>query len=199
MDATQLVFAYKQHALRVRLIDGVAWYDSADLCNLLGRPPHDDAIAFVDSVHPQRLRRPAEGADAAPWIDDEGLWSVVSLAGYRLADDLARWLNWEVAPTIRHAIYQQAPNGNSAEVRELWHVIDQLLDIGEVRDYGHGTGILAINLTDTVLAAFRRGLPLPSKAKISRLLALSKTPHYRGQTRVAHCNREIICLAFERS
>jgi len=166
--------------------------------HLLGRPSVDDAAAFVGSVHSQRLRRPAEGTDAAPWIDDDGLWSVVSMAGYRFTDDLARWLHGEVAPTIRHAIYEQTPNGNSAEVRELCHVIDQLLDSGEVRDYGRGTGMLAINLTDTLLAALRRGLPLPSKARMNRLLALSKTPLYRGQTRMAHGDREIPCLALER-
>ena len=43
-------------------------------------------------------------------------------------------------------MYEQALNGKATEVRELWHVIDQLLDIGELKDYGCGTERLAINL-----------------------------------------------------
>jgi len=94
-------------------------------------------------------------------------------------------------------LYEQAPNGNAPEVRELWHVIDQLLDIGELRNYDHGTGVLAINLAEMMLAALRRGLPLPSKARISRLLSMSIAPLYRGRIRVAHDGRRIICMAFE--
>lgn len=63
-------------------------------------------------------------AIAPPWIDDDGLWSIVSLAGYRLTDDPAHWLLLDVGPKIRHAIYEQTPNGNASDVRELWHVID---------------------------------------------------------------------------
>ena len=196
MDAAPLVFAYRQHALRIWVIDAVAWYDLADLCALLGRPSVDDAIAFVGSIHPQRLHR---RINATQWIDEDGLWSVVSLAGYHFADDLARWLHGEVAPKVRRAVYEQAPNGNLVEVRELWHVIDHLLEIDEAKDYGHGTGTLAINLVDTQLAAFRRGLRLPSKATLSRLLARSKIPLYRGPIRITHGGREIPCLAFERA
>ncbi|MGO4703286.1 hypothetical protein [Dyella sp. 2RAB6] len=198
MDVAQLAFAYQQRPLRVQLIAGTAWYDLADLCILLSRPSLDDAVAFVGSVHPQRLRLPTEGAEGSPWIDDDGLWSIVSLAGYRLADDLAQWLHLKVAPTIRHAIYEQVPNGDAVEVRELWHVMDQLLDIGAATDYGRGTGVLAINLTDMQLAAFRRDLPLPGKTRLSRLLASSKNPPYRGQTHIAHKGREILCLTFDR-
>jgi len=198
MDVGRLAFAYNQHPLRVQLIDGTAWYDLSDLCALLGRPPLEDAVAFVGSAHPQRLRLSTQETAGTPWTDDDGLWSVVSVAGYRLADDVARWLHQKVAPAVRHAIYEQVPNGNSAEVRELWHVIDHLLDIGAAKDYGHGTEVLAINLTDTQLAAFRRGLPLPGKTKTRHLLACSKAPQYRGQMRVAHGGREILCLAFDR-
>jgi len=198
MDVTQLAFAYNQHPLRVQLIDGTAWYDLADLCALLGRPSLEDAVAFVGSCHPQRLRLSAQEIEGTSWTDDDGLWSVVSVAGYRLADDVARWLHLKVAPAVRHAIYEQAPNGNSAEVRELWHVIDQLLDIGAAKDYGRGTDVLAINLIDTQLAAFRRDLPMPGKTKTHRLLTCSKTPQYRGQMRIAHGGREILCLAFDR-
>lgn len=126
------------------------------------------------------------------------MWSVVSLAGYRLADDLAQWLHLKVAPTIRHAIYEQVPNGDAAEVRELWHVMDQLLDIGAAKDYGCGTGVLAINLTDMQLGALRRNLPLPGKTRLSRLLASSQNPPYRGRARIAHKGREILCLTFHR-
>jgi len=81
-----------------------------------------------------------------------------------------------VAPKIRHATYEQAPNGDAPEVRELWYLIDQPLDIGDVKDYGRGTERLAINLAETMLAALRQGLPLPSKAKLSHLFALSSRP-----------------------
>lgn len=198
VDVSLPAFAYRQHPLRARLIDAVAWYDLADLCTLLGRPSLDDAIDFVTSAHPQRLRRLAGEADSPPWIDDDGLWSIVSLAGYRFTDDLTQWLHGEVAPQIRHAMYEQAPNGDAPEVRELWHIIDQLLDIGEVKDYGCGTERLAINLAETMLAALRRGLPLPSKARLSRLLALSRTPLYLGRMSMAHGERQVICLTFER-
>jgi len=198
MDDSFLPFTYKQYSLRARLIDALAWYDLADLCTLLGRPSLDDAIDFVTSTHPQRLRRLAGEANSPPWINDDGLWSIVGLAGYRFTDDLAQWLHGEVAPKIRHATYEQAPNGDAPEVRELWHVIDQLLDIGDVNDYGRGTERLAINLAETMLAALRRGLPLPSKAKLSRLLALSRTPLYLGRMSMACGERQMICLAFER-
>lgn len=198
MDVAQLAFSYQQCPLRVQLIAGTAWYDLADLCTLLGRPSLDDAVAFVSSTHPQRLHLPTEGTKGTPRIDDDGLWSVVSLAGYRLTDDVASWLHLKVAPAIRHAIYEQMPDGNAANVRELWHVMDQLLDIGAAKDYGHGTEVLAINLTDMQLAAFRRGLPLPGKTRMSRLLASSKNPSYRGQTRIPHKGREILCLTFDR-
>lgn len=198
VDITQLAFTYKQHPLRARLIDAVAWYDLTDLCTLLGRASLEDATAFVASAHPQRLCWLAGDADSSPWVDDDGLWSIVSLAGYRFTDDLAQWLHLVVAPEIRHAMYEQAPNGNTPEVRELWHVIDQLLDIGLVRDHGCGTERLAINLAETMLAALRRGLPLPSKARLNRLLAQSNTPAYLGRMRITHSQRQTLCLIFER-
>lgn len=198
MGVTDLAFAYKHHPLRARLINTVAWYDLADLCALLGRPSPDDAIAFVTACHPQRLRQLA-GGGSTQWIDDDGLWSIASLAGYHVTDDPVRWLFLEVAPKIRHAMYEQAPNGNAPDVRELWHVIDQLIDIGEMRDYGRDTEMLAINLNDAMLAAFRRGLPLPGKARTNRLLALSRAPQYRGRTYVTHHGREISCLVFDRA
>jgi len=199
VDVTDLAFAYKHQPLRARLIDTVAWYNLTDLCALLGRPSPDEAIAFVTASHPQRLRQLVEGGGSAPWIDDDGLWSIVSLAGYHVTDDLARWLLLEVAPKVRHAMYEQTPNGNASDVRELWHVIDQLIDIGEMRDYGRDTEMLAINLTDAMLAALRHGLPLPSKARMNRFLTLSRTPQYRGRTYVTHHGREIPCLAFDRT
>jgi len=198
MDVVQLVFAYQQRPLRVQLIAGTAWYDLTDLCTLLGRPSLDDAVDFVSSAHPHRLRHPSRGTEGVPWIDDDGLWSIVSLAGYRLTDDLARWLHWKVAPTIRHASYEQVPNGDAANVRELWHLIDQLLDAGAAKDYSRDTEVLAINLTDMQLAAFRRNLPLPGKTRMSRLLASSQNPPYRGQAQIVHKGREILCLTFDR-
>lgn len=145
--------------------------------HLTGPASLDDAINFVSSAHPQRLRQLAGEANSPPpWIGDDGLWSIVSLAGYRFTDDLAQRLHGEVAPKIRHAIYEQAPNGDAPEVRELWYVIDQLLDIGDVKDYRRSTERLTINLAETMLAALRQGLPLPSKAKLSHLLALSSRP-----------------------
>jgi len=198
MGVTDLAFAYKHHPLRARLIDTVAWYDLADLCTLLGRPSPDEAIAFVTACHPQRLRQLA-GGDSNPWIDDDGLWSIASLAGYHVTDDPVRWLLLEVAPKVRRAMYEQAPNGNDPAVRELWHVIDQLIDIGEMTDYGRGTDKLAINLTDAMLAALRRGHPLPGKARTNRLLALSRTPQYRGRTHITLHGREIPCLVFDRA
>lgn len=199
MGVTDLAFSYKHQPLRARLIDAVAWYDLTDLCALLGRPSPNDAIAFVTAGHPQRLRQLAEGADSTLWIDDDGLWSIVSLAGYYVTDDLVRWLLWEMAPKIRHAIHERTPDGNAAAVRELWHMIDQLIDVGAMRDYGRGTEMLAINLTDAMLAALRRGLPLPSKARTNRLLALSRTPRYRGRTYITHHGRKIPCLVFDRA
>ena len=199
MDVTDLAFAYKHQPLRARLIDTVAWYDLTDVCALLGRPSPDEAIAFVTASHPQRLRQLIEGGDSTLWIDDDGLWSIVSLAGYHVTDDPARWLLLEVASKVRLAMYEQTPNGNASDVRELWHVIDQLIDIGEMRDYGRGTGMLAINLTDAMLAALRRGLPLPSEARMNRLLTLSRTPQYRGRMYVTHHGREIPCLTFDRA
>jgi len=56
------------------------------------------------------------------------------MLGYRLADDVAQWLHPKVAPTTRHAIYEQVPYGSAAEVRELWHVMAQLLDAGAAKD-----------------------------------------------------------------
>ena len=87
---------------------------------------------------------------------------------------------------------------NAPYVRELWHVIDPLTEIGEAKDYGRRTELLAINLTEIMLAALRGGAALPSKARINRLLALSRTPQYRGQIRIAYGDREILCLAFDR-
>lgn len=110
-----------------------------------------------------------------PSIDD-GLWSIVSVAGYHFTDDLVRWLLLDVAPKTRQAMFEQEPNGNAADVRELWYVIDQLIDFGEMRGYGRDTEMMAINLNDVMLAAPRYGLPLASKARKNRHLALSRTP-----------------------
>lgn len=182
MGVTDLAFSYKHQSLRARLIDAVAWYDLTDLCALLGRPSLNEAIAFVATPHPQRLRHSAKDADSPSWIDDDGLWSIVSLAGYHFADDLVRWLLVDVAPKIRHTVYEQAPNGNAPDVRELWHVIDQLIEIGDMKDYGRGTELLVINLADAMLAALRRSLALPSKTRMNRLLALSRAPSTAGRS-----------------
>ena len=88
----------------------------------------------------------------------------------------------DVAPKIRHTVYEQAPNGNAPDVRELWHVIDQLIEIGDMKDYGRGTELLVINLADAMLAALRRSLALPSKTRMNRLLALSRAPSTAGRS-----------------
>lgn len=58
-------------------------------------------------------------------------------------------------------------------VAQFWDTYEELIERGERVNYSDNQGLIAIHLTPLILAAWRRGLPIAERSKLSRLLKTS--------------------------
>jgi hypothetical protein len=58
-------------------------------------------------------------------------------------------------------------------VAQFWDTYEELIERGERVNYSDKQGLIAINLTTLLLAAWRRGLPVAERSKLSRVLKTS--------------------------
>jgi len=58
-------------------------------------------------------------------------------------------------------------------VAQFWDTYEELIERGECVNYADRQGLIAINLTTLLLAAWRRGLPIAERSKLSHVLKTS--------------------------
>ena len=82
-------------------------------------------------------------------------------------------------------------------VAQFWDTYEQLIERGERVNYSDNQGLIAIHLTTLILAAWRRGLPIAERSKLSRLLKTSLQYPFIGREDMFSRGRRIAkCWVF---
>lgn len=191
MTAQPIAFTFRGHRLDAEARADGHWFSLFQLCALLGTVTLEDATNFL-TPDVDRLEQGERGT----WVNEEGLWAVVSLSGQRLQMDEASWLHTLVMPAMRRKAFERSPGPDRPEVRELWYIIDQLRDAKDLVNFSSDSGVLAIRSADVWLAAMRHGYAVPSHAHFRKLLSASEHPKYLGIQAFDRTWGKIRCMAF---
>lgn len=196
MDGINLTFRWQNTVLRACLRHGRTWFALPDLCAALGRVSVGEAAAFLTGVEPPQWNVSADLFAGDIAVSEEGLWTVVSLAGYELHEDPARWLHRDVMTAMRRSAFEARPSEDSPAARELWYIYRQLADRGDLVNFTDAPGELAIHCGDLRIAAMRRGYAVPSQSKTVALLKGSRSPLFLGKREINYLGRHVHCYAF---
>lgn|GEM_PF-3544577 len=91
-----------------------------------------------------------------------------------------------VIRTLDALITGQTPNPSPIPANEhpfvaqFWDTYEELIERGECVNYSERQGLIAINLTTLILAAWRRGLPIAERSKLSHMLKTSVQRPFAG-------------------
>lgn len=115
------VFNFNSNPIGVEQIDGVLWFNAAQICKALGYK--NPAQALNDHVRPKYIRQirdPKKGGRPPKYISESGLYELLAKCDREIAREFQDWLYEDALPSIAR--------GKQVESKMPFVCLDEVLD-----------------------------------------------------------------------